>query len=102
MIPTFTEGTYNIYFLCMCLKDKYRKTASLRKLIFSFLETIEVFATSNIYFSEITTLAYSTAGKSLCKSIGLKKLKNHKDHGDVYWCNIQDILKNPLCNKFET
>ena len=35
------------------------------------------------------------------RSIGLKKVKDHKDHGEVYWYKVKEILKEPVCQNFE-
>lgn len=66
------------------------------------LESLEMFAINGIFINEISTLAYSDSGKSLCKSIGLEKINKHKDQGDVYWSHITNILKQPFCKNFKT
>jgi hypothetical protein len=100
-IPLMLPGTYNIYFIAICLQDKYRrKTMTFGKLLFSIIETIELMAKNKVFINEICALAYTKAGVQLCKSIGLKYLRDHVEHGEIYVGKIMDILNKDFCRDF--
>lgn len=99
-VPFLLQGTYDIYFIVICLRETYRKTFALRQMLFSVMELFEEMASNGIFINEICTQAYSDSGIALCKSIGLKYLKNHIDKGTVYHGTIMDILEHPLYTKF--
>lgn len=100
MMPTLIPGIYNIYFSNICLKDKYRKTMVFKILLFSIIELIEKWANEGIYINEICAQAYSDSGRNLCRSIGLKFIKNHIDHGDIYCGFVYDLIERPFCEDF--
>jgi hypothetical protein len=99
-VPFLLQGIYDIYFIVICLRETYRKTFALKQMLFSVMELFEEMALNGIFVNEICTQAYSDSGIALCKSIGLKYLKNHIDKGKVYHGTILDILKHPLYAKF--
>lgn len=100
MMPMLITGTYNIYFVNICLKDRYRGTKALKILLDSIAEALVILAERNIFINEICTLAYSLDGERLCKSIGLKYHKKHVDCGDIYCGSIKDLLEKPFCRNF--
>lgn len=94
-------STYNAYFSSICLKEDYRKMSAFKILFFSLIEYFEKLATEEIYFNEICTLAYSTYGESLCKTMGLQLHKKHIDHGNIYCGYVYDLIERPFCKKSE-
>jgi len=99
-VPLFLQGIYNIYFPAICIREKYRKTLALKKMLISALDLFEELALSGIFINEICALAYSNSGASLCQSVGLKYTQNHIAEGKIYHGNIEDLLKHPLCTKY--
>jgi hypothetical protein len=100
-IPLLLPGTYNIYFVGICLKETYRrKTITFGKLLFNIIEVIEEFAKKGIFINEICALAYTHNGIQLCKSIGLKYIKEHVEHGKIYCGNIMSLLDKDFCRDF--
>jgi len=100
-IPFLIPGTYNIYFIAICLKAIYRRrNMTFGNLLFSIIETIEEMAKNNIFVNEICALAYSNSGIQLCNSIGLKYLKDHLEHGQIYCGSIYDLLEKPFCKEY--
>lgn len=100
-IPIMFPGTYNIYFIGICLQEKYRrKSATFGKLIFSVVYALKTLAEKNIFINEICALAYTTNGVRLCESIGLKYLQDHIEHGKIYCGHINDLLNKPFCKDF--
>jgi hypothetical protein len=100
-IPFLLPGTYNIYFIAICLKEIYRrKNMTFGSLLFSIIETIEEMADNKIYVNEICALAYSNSGIQLCNSIGLKYIRDHVEHGQIYCGSIYDLLDRPFCKNF--
>jgi hypothetical protein len=100
-IPVLLPGTYNIYFIGICLKEEYRrKTITFGKLLFSIIEVIEEMAKRKVFVNEICALAYTHNGIQLCKSIGLKYLRDHVEHGEIYCGKIMDLLDRDFCRDF--
>jgi hypothetical protein len=100
-IPVLLPGTYNIYFVGICLLEEHRrKTTTFGKLLFSILEVIENLAKRNVFIDEICALAYTKNGIQLSKSIGLKYLRDHEEHGEIYWGKIKNLLDKKFCENF--
>lgn len=102
MMPMLVQGTYNIYFVEICLDERYKGTTIFRLLLKSIAEVIERLAEKEIYIDEICTQAYTTDGERLCKSLGLKYHKKHVDCGDIYCGSVKDLLEKPFCRNFYT
>jgi len=102
MMPILIPGVYNVYFVEICLDNKYRKTAIFRLLLKSIANTLEKLATKKIFINEICTQAYTSDGERLCKSLGLNYYKKHVDCGDIYYGTIKDLLKKPFCRDYYT
>ena len=100
MMPMLVQGTYNIYFVEICLDNKHKGTATLRLLLNSIASAIEILASKEIFIDEICTQAYTADGERLCKSLGLKYHKKHVDCGDIYCGSIKDLLDKPFCRDF--
>ena len=102
MIPVLVPGTYNIYFVEICLNHKYKGTLVFRVVLNSIAEVIENLARREIFVNEICTQAYTTDGERLCKSLGLKYHKKHVDSGNIYCGSVKDLLEQPFCRNFYT
>jgi hypothetical protein len=101
-IPQMLTGTYNIYFISICLKEEYRRKYKIfKKLFYSIIDTIEEFAEDDIFFNEICALAYSEDGISLCESVGLKYTAEHIEHGKVYCGKAKDLVNSDLCRNYK-
>ena len=100
-VPLMLQGTYDIYFIVICIRETYKKAFALKQMLLSVMELFEEMASNGIFINEICTQAYSESGIALCKSIGLKYLKDHVDKGQVYHGNISDLLVHPLSAKFD-
>lgn len=101
-IPLLLPGTYNIYFISICLKEKYRrKTTTFGKLLFSIIDVIQSLAKKNIFINEICALAYTMNGIQLCQSMGLKYLRDHSEHGQIFCGKIMNLLNKDFCRDFE-
>jgi hypothetical protein len=102
MMPVLFPGIYDIYFVEICLDNKYRGTAVFRLLLKSIANILEKLATKKIFINEICTQAYTADGERLCKSLGLKYYKKHIDCGNIYCGTIKDLLKKPFCKDYYT
>lgn len=101
VIPVMLPGNYNIY-VGVCLKEDYRNTFAVQRLIFSIVSVIEELALNGIFINEICAWAYTNDGISLCKTIGLKYLLDHKEHGEIYCGTMKNLLEQPICSNFKT
>jgi hypothetical protein len=102
MMPMLITGTYNIYFVNICLKERYRGTKALKILLDSIADALVILAKRDIFINEICTQAYSLDGERLCKSLGLKYHTKHVDCGNIYCGTIKDLLEQPFCRNFYT
>jgi len=102
MMPVLVPGIYNIYFIEICLSKKYKGTAIFRIVLNSIASAIEQLAQREIYIDEMCTLAYTTDGKRICKSLGLQYHTKHVDCGDIYYGSIKNLLEQPFCRNFYT
>lgn len=101
MIPPFLDGKYNIYIISVMIREDYRGEAvALKKILLSMIEYVECLSKENIFINKICAWAYTSAGISLAKHIGLKFHKNHVETGKIYLGNIQDLLDQPICKSF--
>ena len=102
IMPPMIPGTYNIYFASICLKENYKKTLALQKLLISMLNVFEELALNGVFIDEICTWAYTDSGIALSKALGLKYHVEHKEHGKIFYTTMIDLLKQPLSKKFKT
>ena len=83
-IPPLLHGHYNIYFVTILLKVKYRKSDAKLALFNSVLNTLESLAKDGIFIDEICANAYTPAGEAVCKSFGMTPVADHISHGKIY------------------
>jgi hypothetical protein len=102
IMPPMIPGTYNIYFASICLKDNYKKTLALQKLLISMLNVFEELALNGVFIDEICTWAYTNSGIALSKALGFEYHIEHKEHGKIFCTTMVDLLKQPLAKKFKT
>jgi hypothetical protein len=102
MMPTLLPGgIYNVYFSNIVLKEKYRKSKVFGILFDSILTLLEEWAQQDIFIKEICAQAYSDSGINLCKTLGLKFIKKHVDHGEIYCSYVYDLTETRFCNRFK-
>jgi len=94
-IPILLPGIYNIYFICINIKQMYQKTKAIQLMLDSLMNVLADFAEQEVFFEKVCAQAYTDSGTALCKSLGLKYHKKHFDSGDVYIQNVLDILERP-------
>jgi len=77
-------GFYNIYFVSISLLPNYRGVRHFRLLLDSLFEQFVELASRNIYFKEVCANAFTHSGESLCKTLGMKYIGEHKDNGKLF------------------
>jgi serine/threonine protein kinase len=93
-------GWYNIYVVSICILPQYRKTALIRSLFRSMLETFAEMARNGVFVQEICANAYSPSGVSLCKSLGLSHCRPHDHFGEIYVGSFRGLLEGTLFDWF--
>lgn len=83
-------GFYNIYFVIICVKEYYRKKGFLM-LYESLIEKINELTETNRQIENICINAFTDNGKALAKNFGLNRIKKHKEFGEIYFGNFNDI-----------
>lgn len=99
LIPAMIPGDYNI-FVGVCLRENYRYTFAVQMMMFSILKAFEDLALSSVFIKEICAWAYTNDGIALCKTLGLKYLTDHKEHGKIYCGSIYNLIDKPICKRF--
>lgn len=82
VLPLDVPGTYNLYFVLLGVMPSC--PAGGRRLIASFIEALEEFATNGIFFREVCANAFTRDGKRICEAFGMTPLGPHQDFGTVY------------------
>jgi hypothetical protein len=77
-------GFYNIYFVSISLLPNYRGVRNFRLLLDSLFEQFTELAARNIYFKEVCANAFTESGESLCKTLEMQFIGQHKDHGKLF------------------
>lgn len=89
-------GWYDIYFVVTTILPAYRGATATKALFTSLERVIEQFAEQGTFIRNICANAYTPAGISLCRTLGLKFLKQHSERGEVYFENFDTVLKNSV------
>lgn len=90
-------GLYDIYFIATVVDAQHRGYKTNRLLLDAFLTRLEEFASSDILVRSISANAYTAEGVGLCRSIGMKLLRAHKRHGQIYHLSMLEaaaLLRN--------
>jgi TIR domain len=85
-------GEYDIYFVVFSLLTEFRHTKAMILLVDSILDNLERLSSDGVFIRDIVANAYTKSGESLCKSLGLGMVTNHRERGVVYYANIMEIL----------
>jgi hypothetical protein len=99
MIPILLPGVYNVYFVAICLDEKYRNTRSIGVLLQSVVQVAEELAENDIYIDKICAQAYSESGRALCKTLKFDYVKEHIDHGEIYQGTMHHLINRPFARK---
>jgi hypothetical protein len=95
-------GWYNIYFVSICILSQYRRTPAIRLLFDSLISVVTNLASEGVMIKEILANAYTDSGKSLCKSLDMKFLKKHEDHGEIFFAEFNDLLNSSIFQQYES
>jgi hypothetical protein len=77
-------GFYNIYFVSISILPSYRGARNFRLLLDSLFERFTELAQRDIYFKEVCANAFTDVGVSLCKTLEMKYIGEHKDKGKLF------------------
>lgn len=89
-------GLYDIYFVSIGLLPKYRRSRAITLALKSIAGVFVDLAGEGIFIREICANAYTSSGEAMCKSIGMKYVKDHADHGRVYCAKFPALLSEGL------
>lgn len=84
-------GTYNMYFVSITILPEFRGVANFRLLLNSFLKQLSELAKDGIYFNEICTNAFTRAGESLCRTLGMSYQGTHSEKGRLYVLRMRPL-----------
>lgn len=77
-------GFYNIYFVSISILPSYRGVHNFRLLLDSLFQQFTELACRDIYFKEICVNAFTQSGVSLCKTLEMEYIGEHKDKGKLF------------------
>jgi hypothetical protein len=100
MIPQMIPGIYDIYFASIVIIESHKKSIIFKMLLDSLAKTLEDLADYDVYINKISTIAYSSDGKTLARSLGLKYNADGIKYGKIYTGDISDLLKKRFCNNY--
>ncbi len=90
------SGHFKIFFTMLALREKYRGTSSIHLLYHSFLKVVEELAAQGIFFEEISANAYTPAGIAVCKSFGMKYVRDSPSKGKIFSMNFYPFPKSTV------
>lgn len=86
-------GFHDVYFVVVLVKPELRSCKATRLLYEAFLERLRYLSRQNIFINSICTNAFSPEGLALCRTVGMKKLRNHKRLGEIYFLDADGISR---------
>jgi hypothetical protein len=87
-------GEYEIYFVQLCMHQRFRHAAHVRQLFRSIFNVLEELGEQGIFVREICANAYTDIGRAICKSANLEPLCEHVEHGTIYGSPIRNVLSS--------
>jgi hypothetical protein len=93
-------GSYNIYFVSICLLPQMRRTWAIRMLYLSILDVIETLSLDGVFIKEICTNAYTSSGIALCKNFGFSYIGEHVGHGKIFLKSFRELIDHDLFNNY--
>ena len=88
-------GTFDIYFVIICIKEYYRKKG-FQILLTSFIDKLNELTATNRLINNICVNAFTDEGRVLAKNFGLKYIETHKEYGQIYFGTFEDIKTSRL------
>lgn len=85
-------GEYEIYFVQLCMHQRFRHPAHVRQLFRSIFDVLEELADQGIFVRELCANAYTDIGRAICKSCNLSLLCEHVEHGSIFGSPIRNVL----------
>jgi hypothetical protein len=96
------KGTYNLYFVSICVNPRFRGVETSLVLIESFFSVIDQLASKQVFFKEVTSSACSRDGEQVCKTFRLTYVRDNAI-GKIYSGSVSSVLdrfKGPLSTQF--
>lgn len=86
----------DIYCSGICIQQRYRRPAVFKILFESLLDVLEQLAEAGVLFDRVGANAFSHQGESLCRSLGLLRVKAHPREGTLYKQDVRMLLERRL------
>lgn len=85
-------GWYDVYFISMEIAAQYR-SSGYGLLLSSLLDALFKLSYHDIYICNVYAHAYTAAGVSLCRDLGMKPTAQHVFTGDIYSAHFTDVIQ---------
>lgn len=92
-------GRYKLYFVGFSLVRKHKTLQNFRLLFEALLHGWEEFAENDIIFEEVCANAYTDEGLSLCRTLGMQKVCDHEDRGEIYSMRLLPLPSLNILNQ---
>jgi CHAT domain len=89
-------GDYDIYFAGLVIDPVYRTPASFTMLFGSLLDTLYSLAEDDVYIRRVCTNAFTASGVSLCRTLRMKEVVDHFDHGKIFLAPMAQLLEQKI------
>jgi len=93
-------GHYQVYFVQICLHPSFRRPRYVRLLFDSVFLVLDSLSNDGVFIDEVCANAYTSVGRSLCKSFQLKYLCQHSEHGAIYAAPMKNVLSSSFGGSF--
>jgi hypothetical protein len=100
--PLTNPGTFNLYFVSICINPAFRKAETSMLVIDSFFGALDDLSRKEIFFNEITGSACSDDGVQICRTFRLDYLHDNAI-GKIYSGYVGKVInrfKGPLSARY--
>lgn len=100
-IPIFElGGRYEVYFVQICMHERFRSLSQIRLLYHSILEVLQELAGQDVFITEVCANAYTEIGEAMCRYFHFNRGCPHMERGTIFTAPIGNILNHSLASKF--
>jgi hypothetical protein len=89
-------GHYDMYFSGIGIQSRYRTPYAFKLLFDSLLGVLQSLAQHGVYFESVWANGYTPEGISLCRSLELRPVSEHRQRGKIFSGAFAEILQRPI------
>jgi hypothetical protein len=85
-------GWYDIYFVSIALRARFRRPKVLIQMTRSLLEVLTDLARNGVFVRQVCANAYTPSGVGLCRSLGMAEVGRHEERGRIFLAPMSELL----------